>query len=347
MTSKLNSRKTAAVLFGGKSLEHEISILTALQVLSALDASRWQVKPVYVDPQGVWWTGKKLWQRDFYKNINFRKLKKIGPEKIKADVFLPLFHGAYGEDGAVQGLLELTGIPYAGPGVLAAAIGMNKAMAKEIARINDIPVLPHILVKDWNLNQPDLSMPLPAFVKPNHLGSSIGVSAARTKDQLLASLAGAFALDYEALVEPLIENLTEFNVAVFGDKISHLEEPQKEGHLLSFEEKYLKGGKSKGMASMKRNINPKTKFAPQIKKWAKEIYDAINCAGIARVDFMLDKDRQQIYFEEINTIPGSLAYYLWHPLTLTELLNQLLDSAIGQYNKRVRNTIIEKRIFNV
>lgn len=341
------TKQTIAVLFGGRSPEHEISILTGLQVLHALDAGKYNILPIYVCESGNWWTGKRLFNKDFFNNLNLRKLKKLKFEKINTDIYFPCFHGSYGENGCFQGLFEILNKPYVGPGVLASAVGMSKSATKQICKANNIPVLPYMLLKNQNHN---IKFDFPVFVKPNNLGSSIGISSAKNKHELQLAIAGAFIFDYQVIVEPQIKNLLEINCSVFNNKASVLEEPKKDQEILSFEQKYLKGGKSKGMVSMKRIINPKSitqEQKMQIKKYSKKIYKALDGSGIWRIDFLINKNNNKIYLNEINTIPGSLAYYLWPKISFTELLNKLVKSAIKKYNNKSKiNLKIERKIFN-
>ncbi|MFH1392421.1 MAG: D-alanine--D-alanine ligase family protein [bacterium] len=329
------TKQTIAVLFGGQSAEHEISILTGLQVLHALDKERFNIAPVYICENGKWWTGKELFNKDFYKKINFKKLKNFDFKKQKIDVYFPAFHGTYGEDGCIQGFFEILNKPYVGPRVSAAAICMNKALTKQICMANKIPVLPYVLLDKNNYKIKNF-FDFPMFVKPNNLGSSIGISSAKDEYQLQLAIAGAFIFDYQVLIEPQIKSLLEINCAVFDGQTSELEEPQKDAQILSFEQKYLKGSKTKGMASMQRILNPKSISEEQkqrIADYAKKIYNILDGSGIWRIDFMIDQDKNQIYLNEINTIPGSLAYYLWEPknISFVELLNKLINSAIKRH----------------
>jgi len=351
MMMKLNSKQNIAILFGGRSAEHEISILTGLQILHALDADKFNSVPVYLDEQGKWWTGKQLFNKDFYKNINFKKLKKFNFSKAKIDVYFPAFHGTFGEDGCIQGFFELANVPYAGPCVEAAAIAMNKAMTKQICIANNIPVLKYALLdrKNWDIK--DVALELPLFIKPNHLGSSIGVSSAKNKHELQLAIAGGFIFDDQVIIEPQIKNLLEINCSVFDNQVSEVEEPQRDAEILSFEQKYLKGkkGKMAGMASMQRVINPKSisqEQKTQIQNYTKKIYKILDGSGVWRIDYLIDKDKNQIYLNEINPIPGSLAYYLWTNMTLTELINKLINSAIKRHNyKNQSRRNLAKKIF--
>ncbi|MBD3266747.1 D-alanine--D-alanine ligase, partial [bacterium] len=345
-----------AVLFGGRSTEHEISIITALQILDAFDATRFDAFPVYVDQDGYWFLGEALRQRDFYipageKKDKLQRVqltcdpepqlvafpKKAGllskPKQIAypVDVFFPAFHGTYGEDGCIQGILEFIGVPYTGCGPRAASIGMNKFTCKMLLGGQDIPVLPDLLLirNDWDPQKSDVladeilhSLSLPLIVKPCNLGSSVAVSSATTKDELMISLAGAFAFDHQIIVEPLLEDFYELNISVFHGnppRLSAIERPKREEDVLTYEQKYLQGnnkktGADQGMASMQRDIEPADvpeEIKQQVKDCAIKAFRLLDARGVVRFDYLVDKKSGNVYFNEINTLPGSLAYYLW------------------------------------
>lgn len=381
---RLGGKKRLAVLFGGKSAEHEISILTAIQAIHALDPRLYEMVPVYVAPTGEWFTGDALLDKTIYRNFaKYRQhLKRVtllpDPQNkglkvlsagylswkamIPIDVALILFHGQQGEDGPTQGLFELAEIPYTGPRLAASAIAMDKALCKELFQVRGIPTLPHFVANkqeamhdvlalcDRILQQKGLEK-FPLFIKPVHLGSSIGISKAQNIQQLTVALAKAFQYDYQAIVEPSIENLMEINVSVLGwrsPRASVVEIPvSSDGQVLTYEDKYLRGGKklgfsSEGMASLARLIDP-PHFDPSIKKQVQEYaldgFKAIDGSGVCRFDFMMDLNQGQLYFNELNVIPGSLSFYLWeqsHPrLLYTELLNQLIQEALEIDSQRL------------
>ncbi len=337
-----------AVLFGGRSTEHEISIITALQVMDALDSTQFETIPVYIDTEGYWYTGKELFKRENY--LPTPELKKrlcrvrltsdldcelveVDPPKgwfrakparrFPIDVFFPAFHGTFGEDGCIQGFLEFIGAPYIGCGPRAASIGMNKHTAKQTLSAQNIPVLPGILLdrRDWEPTRADQTtqeilknLSLPLMIKPCNLGSSIGISSARNEEQLMISIAGAFVFDHQVIVEPLLEDMYELNISVLeGDppRTSAIERPKREKLLLTFEEKYLKnGGKkggaksSRGMASLQRDLNPadvSDDIHNQIREYAIRAFTGLDCRGLVRFDFMIDRKANAVYFNEVNT----------------------------------------------
>lgn len=393
-----NEGKTkVAVLFGGRSTEHEISVITGLQVMDAFDSTRFETIPVYVDPEGYWYTGDALRKRENY--LPTPELKKklcrvqltsdmesilveADPPKgwfgakparrFPVDVFFPAFHGAFGEDGCIQGFFEFIGACYVGCGPRSASIGMNKHTAKQTLSVQNIPVLPGILLdkRDWEPTRADLTsreilknLYLPLMVKPCNLGSSIGISSAHTEEQLMISIAGAFVFDHQVIVEPLLEDMYELNVSVLEadpPRVSSIERPKRENLLLTFEDKYLKsGGKkggaktSSGMASLQRDLNPadvSDEILKNVRDYAARAFTSLDCRGLVRFDFMVSRKDSKVYFNEINTLPGSFAYYLWEAaepsISFTELLAELVHKAQENWRdkKKIRR-VLERRIF--
>ena len=359
------TKENIAVMYGGRSAEHEISVITALQAVRALDPARYTAIPIYLALNGKWYTGSRLFDRSAYKNMpamlsqaqeitllpdptigGFSRLPDL--ETLPIDVCLMAFHGQYGEDGCLQGLLELADLPYTGCGVLASSLTMDKAQAKARIKGKGVPVLPGVLVtkEEAILNLAGAKerilqkLQFPLFVKPNHLGSSIGISSADDMASLDAALAKVFQYDSAALVEPQVKRLMELNVAILdGDPpiTSAIEMPVASSGALSFEDKYLRGGSktsggnSAGMAGLTRVIDPPD-LDPGVKKrviaHALTAFKALGCSGVCRLDFSFDIDTGILYFNELNPIPGSLSYYLWDTTLLyTELLNRLLERA--------------------
>ncbi len=394
-SSKETAKTRVAVLFGGRSTEHEISIITGLQVLDAFDATRFETIPVYIDPEGYWYVGDALRHRDNYLlspkikeqlcrvELNSNPLSELvevdppkglfsrkKPERYPVDVFFPAFHGTYGEDGCIQGLLEFIDVAYVGSGPRAAAIAMNKYTAKRYLSTLGIPVLPDVLLdrRNWEPAKAEVTanevvheLSLPVMVKPCNLGSSIGISAAHDLDQLMISLAGSFVFDSQIIVEPLLENMYELNISVMDNdplRLSAAERPKRDQEFLTFDQKYMQGNKktssqSEGMASLQRDINPKDipdKILDQVKNYAKRGFAGLDCRGLARFDFLVDQGSGQVFFNEINTLPGSFAYYLWEqaepPLSFTELLTELVRLAqVDLEHKRNLRRKLERQIF--
>jgi D-alanine-D-alanine ligase len=375
-SSPSGSRPTVAVIFGGRSLEHDVSVVSGLQVLHAVDPERFSPVPLYIDSKGQWWVGDDLWYADSFKGggPDRSRLTEVtlspvfgrstlvpvggglgqGFRTISVDVFVPVLHGTFGEDGCVQGLLELTGCAYVGSGVLASAVGMNKRLTKIVAIHAGVPVVPWLSCDRAILDrgtgwlqevptQVQERFGWPVIVKPCNLGSSAGVSTAHSPDELVAAVLRVFECDLEALIEPFITNRLELNVAVAG-----LDEPvasvtempvTSQQSILSFSEKYKRQGRksvgsSEGMAGALRVLDPEdlpSDTRRRAQQYATTVFRALGCEGISRIDFLIDVDDGQLYFNEINTLPGSLAFYLWSAApnhwTLTELLARLIDRA--------------------
>lgn len=363
----MTDKKVIAVVFGGRSVEHDVSILTGLQFLEALDPTLYQGLPLYVDALGQWWTGDALKSRSAYPvsstatgltqvsldlaapatgrpRLAFQKKGLIGEktDHLEFDLMVPAIHGSNGEDGTLQGLLEFAGIPFAGCRTLGAAATMNKEFAKAVARLEKLSVLPELTITkpkkgsflDPDTLQKDLTAALgdnafPVIAKPSNLGSSVGVSKADDMDGLVAALMAIFRLDSSAIVEPFVQNLVEYNVAVRRNnaleiETSAIERPLSKTEVLDFKNKYLAGGEpggpkldtgpSEGMASLNRVLNPEELTAEQAKQihtTSAKMFDALSLAGSVRIDFLCNSETGEIWFNEANTIPGSFAYFLW------------------------------------
>ena len=376
-----SQRTRVGVLFGGRSVEHEISVITALQLISAMDTVAYEPVPVYIDIQGRWYTGQLLLDRAFYRRLPgaLSELQevtllpnpllgglvcKVGDtincaNRIPLDVCLMSFHGQHGEDGCVQGLLELAGIPYTGCGVLAAAVLMNKQICKSVAHAQGVPVLPGVVVEKADLLhdpaaavQRVVSTPgcdrFPLFIKPNNLGSSVGIGRASNEQELLAALLNVFRFDLQALVEPCMTEMFEVNVSVLEGippVASVVEIPVSSSGALTYEDKYLRGGKktgaNEGMAALTRMIDPPdlpSELREHIRDYAIRTFQALHCAGVGRFDFIVDKPSGKPYFNELNSPPGSFAFYLWeksHPRRLyTEVITTIIEGALARASRR-------------
>lgn len=383
MTMKRKTR--VAVLFGGRSVEHEISVITGLQLIQAIDPDAYEVTPVYIAPSGAWYTGDELLNRDFYRGVpgNLNQLVQVTllptpginglvpvelgllgcargglrASVIPIDVFLPTFHGQYGEDGCVQGLFELADVPYTGSNVVASAITMNKYTCKMFLRAHGIPVLPARIIQREEARTDILKVTkeivngegftsFPLFVKPCNLGSSIGISRVAELGELAPALAKVFRYDTAAIVEPCVTNLMEINVSIRehnGVHASVVEIPVSQSGVLSYEEKYLrdggkKSGPSSGMASLTRVIDPQD-LDPSIKESAisfgTQAFSLLGCSGVARLDFIVDLATGSLYFNELNALPGSCSFYLWvrsDPRVLyTDLISDTIETALAHH----------------
>lgn len=360
-----------AVLFGGKSVEHEVSIISAIQAIMSMDREKYEIIPVYITKDGDMYTGEKTGDIEAYKNIPelLKKsqrvifinengqvsmmpypMKKFGKNNaIAVDVAFPIVHGTNEEDGTLQGYLKTVGLPFVGCDVTASALGMDKYLMKAVLKDNGVPVLDCILFRSCDyrdvaamIDRVEEKFGYPVIVKPVNLGSSVGISVAKNKTELEKSIDDAYTYATRILVEPAIMNLREINCAVLGDEneaeASECEEPLHSDEILSYEDKYLnnaKGG-SKGMASVSRKIPAELSQdkRKEVRDMAVKAFQCLGCSGVSRIDFMIDRDTDKLYLNEINTIPGSLAFYLWEPVGVK--YTQLLDRMIQLAMKRER-----------
>ncbi|MDP9079419.1 MAG: D-alanine--D-alanine ligase [Bacteroidota bacterium] len=374
------------VIFGGRSVEHEISVISAQQAIAAFDKNNYEITPIYITKTGKWYTGDALLNVDNYKNTDnllaqcteiylspaygdfsinamqssIWKSKELG----KIDIAFPIIHGTNGEDGSLQGLLELKGIPYVGCDVLSSAIGMDKIMMKMVLKESQLPVVDYTWFTDrsWHLDKEAVienikKIGFPVIVKPSNLGSSVGVSKAADEAALIDAVELASRFSARILVERMVTDLKEINCSVIGDSANQsasvCEEPLGAGDILSYKDKYItKGSSSKGMTSTKRQIpaNIPKEQAMLIQDLAKETFRILSCSGVSRIDFLVDKKDNKVYVNEINTIPGSLSFYLWEATdkNFGQLLKTLIDVALKRQRER-DNLIVSygENIFNM
>ncbi len=331
--------KKIAVFFGGQSVEHDVSIITGVMTANSLNKEKYSVFPVYVDVDGKWYTGEELLDLDGYKNLDIKKLKRVvlfggdnilyllKKNKIKAlgaiSVAINCMHGERGEDGSLSGLLSLCKIPLASPSIMPSAVSMDKRFTKIAMKGIGVSVLPSVFVKNVvDVKEISKKLQFPVIVKPTFLGSSIGIKSARDEKELFSAILYAMKFGDSAIVEPLIEGVTEINCACYmndnGEILpSECERPIGRSGVLSFDDKYKVGDRvfpadiSKGQSEKIKNIT-------------KKVYKALGFTGIIRIDYFLVDGK--IYLNEINSVPGSLAYYLFSD-TLKGF-SQMLDSII-------------------
>ena len=364
-----------AVIFGGRSVEHEVSVISAVQAMASIDKEKYNIVPVYMTKKSEFYTGEKLMDINAFKNIPAllsectecvfvrsegkvqlirQKMKKFGSNLISdIDVAFPIVHGTNVEDGALQGYLQTLDLPYVGCDVLASAVGMDKFVMKILLKDAGFPVLDCCRFSAFEIDhiedcakQVEEKFGYPVIVKPINLGSSVGISKAKDHDSLISSMEEAFQFSDRILVEPCVVKLKEINCSVVGDsesaEASVCEEPVQasDEDILSFEQKYVGGGKSggsKGMATLKRKIP--AEITPEqdefIRKTAVDAFRYLGCNGVTRIDFMIDMAADKVYINEINTIPGSLAFYLWEPkgVKYKELLERLIQLALKRYRQ--------------
>jgi len=360
------------MLFGGKSVEHEVSVITGIQAFLAMDTEKYDVIPVYMTKKNEMYIGDSIGDIEAYKDIPSLlnksqrvvmmnedgkvvllpyPLRKFGKNKeIAVDVVFPAVHGTNVEDGTLQGFLKTLGVPFVGCDVTASAIGMDKFIMKAVLKEYDIPVLDArtYTLSDYQemnalLDDVEKKFGYPVIVKPVNLGSSVGISVAKDRAELSRSVDDAFRYATKILIEHAIMNLREINCSVLGDEneaeASECEEPLHSDEILSYEDKYVsnaKGSGSKGMASVSRKIPAELtpEKREEVRSMAVKSFKALGCNGVARIDFMIDEDTGKLYFNEINTIPGSLSFYLWEPLGVP--YKELLDRMIKLALKRAR-----------
>ncbi len=363
-------KKQIGVIFGSRSCEREVAIISAVQLMRHADPEQYNVIPVYIDEAGNWYTGEALKEISSFKPFNpdkkgiirvFPDLSSgsgallthtkgsglLAKEKIeiaaRVDVYIVVMHGLNGEDGTVQGLLELANVPYTSTGVAGSALGMDKIMMKQFFRGAELPVLPGIGVSRTRyeakpeeiLEQVERGLGFPVFVKPANLGSSIGVSRADNREELEDSLALAFEYDRRVLIEKGLDKPIELNCSVLGYdeevEASPIEMPVNQDEFLDFRDKYLASGGSKGMASLHRILPApiEDELRDEIQEMSKRIFRMMDCKGVVRIDYMFDRESGKLYITEINTIPGSLAFYLWENagMPYSRLIDRLISCA--------------------
>lgn len=391
--SKLN----IAVIFGSRSCEHDVSIISALQLIEAAKTAGFTVIPVYISREGLWYTGEALTQIETFREFNpmGKGITRVNLDvsanagdlwdwppqraglfaKVPApiahiDVAIPVLHGLHGEDGTVQGLLEMANIPYASSGVLGSAVGMDKIAMKQMLRGAGYPVLDYVWLtrdqlkadREAIVERIEREIKYPAFVKPAALGSSIGVSKATNREELDKALDLAASYDRRILVEVGINNPVEINCAALGygedvrTSVCEMPVPSTGDKFLNFFEKYLrnvgtKGESSRGMKSLSRVVPAPIgeELTERIQRMTKEIFKLLDCRGTVRIDFILDEN-DVLYVNEPNTIPGSLAFYLWQEcgVSFGKLVEIMVEDALRAHADKNTNvfafdsTILQK-----
>jgi D-alanine-D-alanine ligase len=396
------------VAFGGRSVEHDVSIISGLQALGVLEERHAPV-PIYIARSGRWYTGEALRELSVYQQdppsrggppgggrtskgtprgaqasrqagggdpeadeVNFDlhngRLLRAGagggsllrgrkaPESIELDVVVLATHGTQGEDGCLQGALELAQLPYVGPSVGAAAAAMDKVATKAVLAQAGLPALDYVALRreEWDLERSATaararaSFDFPMYVKPASLGSSVGVRRCTSEAELIDALELCFELDRACLLEPSVEGGVEVNCSVIGrpgvqPRASVCEQPVLAEEFLSFEDKYMSGAKVEGMKGAQRLIPAPLpdELTAQVQDLSTRAFTAFACAGVTRVDFLIDA-QQRVYVNELNTIPGSFAFYLWEPagLPFVDLMDELIDFALAEQREKLRTTTV-------
>ena len=335
------------IVFGAQSVEHEVSVITAVQLMKQANPQTYELVPIYISKDGQWFSDSRLTDLSFFNaldSISKRLGDSLKPEDLlhQIDVAIICCHGTQGEDGSLQGLLDLLHIPYQSSGVLGSALCMDKISTKNTLIGNHIPVTKHIWFRagEWKeekqaVMQRISELRYPLYVKPSNMGSSVGISKAKTPQELEDAIQIALAFDDRLLVEESVEDCIEVNVSVLGFqtyRISSTEQPIKSGELLSYADKYSRsGGKKSGMASLNRRIPApiSSSLSKKIQDYALLAAHALDCAGVVRMDFLADPSSDTCWLNEVNSIPGSLSFYLWEAsgMTFSELVDELVRIA--------------------
>jgi D-alanine-D-alanine ligase len=374
--------ENVAVVFGGRSVEHEVSVITGMQIMENMDKSKYNPIPLYITKDGRFLSGDSLKNIANFKHKNFdqaievffkgfagdhnlytitsKKSSFLGPkvEQVelykKIDIVFPALHGTNGEDGTFQGMLEMLSIPYVGCGVMSAAVGMDKVVMKEVFASNGINMTEYFSFyrNQWSKQKDEIikkaeEIGYNLFIKPANLGSSIGISRAQNKQELIDAIELAMKYDSKILVEKAVENPREINIAVMGQEddviVSACEEPLGWKGLLKYEDKYIQGSKSSGKTTGMKGQNKalpadlKESVQKEIEDLAKRAFMAIDAVGDARIDFLLDGDN--VYVNEINTLPGSIAFYLWevNGISFEDLITRLIILAKEKHSRKKEN----------
>ncbi len=351
-TSNTPSKLRLALIFGGRSGEHDVSLMSARSVLSVLDPAKYEVTQIGITREGQWLTGEDVIGK--FENGKLDGLERFvlsGDPSTRTtqyaiDVFFPILHGTFGEDGTIQGLFEMADVAYVGAGVVGSAVGMDKGVFKEVMRANDIPIVESVLASrsdvEKNMNavieKAEKAGAYPLFTKPANLGSSVGVTKCHNRSDLQEGLMEAASFDRRILVERGVVDAREIEVSVLGNDepvASVCGEVLPSREFYSYESKYIDG--TSGLA-IPAPLPKET--SERIREYAVRAYKLIDCAGMARVDFFVEKESNKIYLNELNTIPGftkiSMYPKLWEAsgLSYAKLVDRLIELALERKAER-------------
>ena len=389
------------VFFGGKSVEHEISIISMIETTLRLDENKYEIVPIYIAKNGVMYTGDDLLDLEMYrdmdvllkrcykvavvndgKNVNVLRIPApfIGKKILNTiDIAFPIVHGTNIEDGTIAGFLNLLDIPVVGPDVLASSVGMDKILFKKVLKESGLPVVDYVsfysteYIKDEEkvVNEIEEKLKYPLIVKPGNLGSSVGIKKVKNKTELEEAISFAMEFTDRILVENCVDKLKEINCAVLGDVTetfaTECEEPILSGEILSYIDKYVGEGKTKGGKFGKFGPRKNAKFGArkggiggvnnssegkklpadipektrdEIQRLAKETFKILGCSGISRIDFLIDEEIDKVYVNEINTIPGALSWYLFEASNrkFEDVLDEAINVAIKKHSSREKLT---------
>ena len=369
------------VIFGGDSVEHEVSIITATQAMKSIDRDKYEVVPIYISKDRTWYTGHMLEDIEVFKD--FKDLKKYAKKVMLVkgsrgfelqridglfnrcietiDIAFPMVHGKGVEDGSLVGLLETVGVPYAMSNTLSSALGQDKVVQKQILNACNIKTPKYTwfydseyVTNEEKINEEVKKLGYPVIVKPARLGSSVGIKIANNENELTKAVNEAIKYDDKIIVEEVIKNLREVNIAVLGNndyqETSSIVEMRTKHAFLTFEDKYIGGGKKKGFTKTKglksgnSDMIIDTKLENDIEKKVREMsvstFKALNMSGVVRIDLLIDEKNKEVYINEPNTIPGSLSFYMWKNKgkTYKQLLDEIISLGIKEYKKNYKKT---------
>lgn len=372
------------VIFGGESVEHEVSIISAVQAMYKMDNEKYEVIPIYITKNREWYTGEALKDIETYQDLDLLKrystnvvLYAKGDRFIlqnknglfkktvkELDMVFPIVHGTNVEDGVLQGYLQSIGIPFVGGDVYASVVGQDKIFMKQIFTCENLPISDYVWFYDTEYQEDDMKivekvekLGYPVIIKPCTLGSSVGITVASNRDELKEAIDNAISYDNRIVVEKVVENLMELNISVLGNyenqQVSAIEQVMPTSKFLTYEDKYIGNGKtkgksgvkfksSKGMVSASRVVPAKIndELKNEIEEIAVKAFKALKSAGVVRIDFLVDTKTNKVYINEVNNIPGSLSFYLWEPIgkSYSELLDDLINIGIKDYKRRTAKT---------
>lgn len=373
------------VIFGGESVEHEVSIISAIQAMNKLDQEKYDIIPIYITKDREWYTGDMLKDIEMYEDLNL--IKKYGKNVVlyfnkgsyilqnkkfphttvtDIDIAFPIVHGTNVEDGGLQGYLQSIGIPFVGGDVYASVAGQDKVFMKAIFEHEKLPMTKYTWFydSDYKNNMDEVlsdvkKLKYPVIIKPATTGSSVGIKVAENDKELEDAIEDAIQYDHKIVVEEVVSNLKEVNISVVGNyesqKLSVIEEVMTKNKFLTYDDKYINGGKKmkggykvptgrncKGMETADRKIpaDMDDKLKEEIEALAVQAFKAIGSSGVCRIDFLIDDKKKKVYVNELNSIPGSLSFYLWEPtgVKYNELLDEVINIGIKDYKKRTSKT---------
>ena len=360
------------VIFGGKSLEHEMSIITAIQAMNNIDTDKYDITPIFITKDNVWYTGGALRYVDTFKDLSLLKRYTKNVNLINKDgrfvlvstgvirreiseihLVLPIIHGAMGEDGSIQGYLNLLGIPYVGSNIYSTSVSQDKAFVKQILAANDIPVTKFVWFgerfyrnKKSELFKQIDNLSYPLILKPATLGSSIGIEVISQKEEIDSTIERSFSLDTKIIIEEMLDDVVEYNCSVLltpdGNIVSDIEEVVTNNKIRTYSDKFVYEDTDE--SSIKRTLPAKIsdKLRKEIEFYSLSVFKILNMRGTARVEFLYDKKKNLLYVNEVNSIPFCFAHHLWESrhISYKELLNILLKDAVDNEVKLQNMTLV-------